>query len=83
MVLCVSVACFVFSFVSYLIVKGSCIILTLIAGKRESRHLSTVMFVKDIGSCSDVTCYPDLVVLIADLVVQVNTWNTGDMLRIR
>jgi hypothetical protein len=39
----VSVACFVFSFTSYSIVKGICIILTLIVGKLDSRCLSTVV----------------------------------------
>jgi hypothetical protein len=40
-------------------VKGICIILTLIAGKVESRCLSTVVFVKEVDSLSGVTCYPD------------------------
>jgi hypothetical protein len=61
MVLYVSVVCFVlFSFTSYSILKGLCIILTLIAGKIESRYLSPVAFVKEVDSCSGVTCYPDL-----------------------
>ena len=60
MVLFVSVFCFVLpSFTSYSIVKGICIILALIAGKLESRYLSTIVFVKEIDSFSGVTCYPD------------------------
>jgi hypothetical protein len=47
----------VFSFISYSIVKGIYIILTLIAGKLGSRSLSTVVFVKEFDSCSGVTCY--------------------------
>ena len=48
-----------FSFISYSVVKGICIILTLIAGKLESIYLSTIVFVKEVDSCSSVTCYPD------------------------
>jgi hypothetical protein len=59
MVLHVSVVCFVFSFISYPIVKGICIILTITAGKLESRCLSTIVFVKEIDSFSGGTCYPD------------------------
>jgi hypothetical protein len=50
---------FVLSFISYSLVKGICIILTLIVGKLESRCLSRVVFVKEFDSCSSVTWYPD------------------------
>jgi hypothetical protein len=59
MLLCVPVACFVFSFISYSVAKGICLIITLIAGKLESRRLLTVVFVKEVDSCSAVICYPD------------------------
>jgi hypothetical protein len=59
-------------------------ILTLIAGKLESRCLSTIVFDKEMDSFSGVTCYPGYAkVSIADLAVQVSTLNTGEILLIR
>jgi hypothetical protein len=46
-----------FSFISYSTVKGICVLLILIAGKLESRCLSTIVFVKEVDSFSGVTCY--------------------------
>ena len=47
-----------FSFTEYLIVKGICFILTLIAWKLECRYLSTVVCVKEEDAVSGVTCIP-------------------------
>jgi hypothetical protein len=69
--------CFVlFSFVDYSVVKGLGVIPTLIAGKLESRYLSTIMFFKErerlFDSVSVVTYYPGCA-----KVFHCSTWNTG------
>jgi hypothetical protein len=48
-----------FSFISYSTVKGICVLLILIAGKLESRCLSTIVFVKEVDRFSGVTCCLD------------------------
>lgn len=75
--LCVSLVCIVlFSFVDYSSVKGLCVIPTLIAGKLESRYLSTVVFFKEheslFDSISVIAYYPDCA-----KVFHCGTWNTG------
>jgi hypothetical protein len=48
-----------FYFKEYSIVKGICIILTLIAGKLGNRYLSTIMVFKKVESFGGVTRHPD------------------------
>jgi len=76
-VLCVSLVCFVlFSFLDYSGVKGMCVIPTLIAGKLESRYLSTAVSFKECESLFDsisvITYYPDCAKFFHR-----STWNNG------
>jgi hypothetical protein len=65
-----------FSFVDYSGVKGMCVIPTLIAGKLESRYLSTVVSFRGreslFDSISVFAYYPDCA-----KVFHCGTWNTG------